>query len=82
MQARCQLAHSSAGCCPPAADCLQVSSLRRLISHHHALCRAMPQGMDQPAAGVGAAGDNLVGALLSTIDFSEPMSFDGEEKTE
>ena len=40
------------------------------------------QGMDQPAAGAGAAGDKLVAALLSTIDFSEPMSFDGEEKTE
>ncbi|KAI7836804.1 hypothetical protein COHA_009349 [Chlorella ohadii] len=40
------------------------------------------KGMDQSAAGAGAAGDNLVGALLSTIDFSEPMSFDGEEKTE
>lgn len=40
-----------------------------------------PQGMDQPAAGAQGE-ESLVAALLSTIDFSEPMSFDGEEKTE
>lgn len=29
-----------------------------------------------------APADNPIAALLSTVDFSEPMSFDGEEKTE
>ena len=37
------------------------------------------QGMDQPTAGMGAAG--IVAALLSMIDFSKPMSFDCGEKT-
>lgn len=40
-------------------------------------------GMDAPPAGSSGGGDDsLLGALLSSIDFSEPMSFDGEEKTE
>lgn len=63
--------------CDPALGGLQ----RQQTSSHCTSCAA-PQGMDQPAGGAGAAGDNPVAALLSTIDFSEPMSFDGEEKTE
>lgn len=40
-------------------------------------------GADQPAAAPGGSGDEgMLQALLSSIDFSEPMSFDGEEKTE
>lgn len=40
-------------------------------------------GADQPAAPTFSSGDEgLLQGLISSIDFSEPMSFDGEEKTE
>ncbi|KAL4428456.1 hypothetical protein ABPG75_002545 [Micractinium tetrahymenae] len=39
-------------------------------------------GADPPAASTSSGEEGPLQALLSTIDFSEPMSFDGDEKTE